>query len=384
MDEVPSPRERGDATLTPEDPFLEAIVEEPDDDRLRLIYAGWLEENGQPERADFIRVQVERARLPDNDVRQWDLAERERRLLAEHEAAWTSALQPFVLRCGFRRGFVEEIAVNALMLVNHAQTIFRLAPVRHLAVRHVVSFARSRTDAASQAAHLVEFTPAWQTIDLAREGIRDAGLIHGLLARWDDFTALTALNLSGNELTQKSIELFAGSPLLGQLASLELSANRFGPAAWADILRSPFCGRLRELGLGHNGLTAEELSLLRGPLAAQRLAKLDLSFNPLGVAGALALSAAAPVLTGLRELFLSRTHLGDDGLRELASGPLLSQLHTLDLSLNRIGDAGARALLAYPHPTQFHRLDLIYNNISRSMMEELNRRFGERVCLFQR
>jgi len=370
--------------LTPEDTFLEAIVEEPDDDGLRLIYADWLDENAQPERADFIRVQVERARLPDNDPRQWDLAERERQLLAEHEAAWTSALQPFVLRCGFRRGFIEEVAVNALTLVNHAQTIFRLAPVRHLAVRRVVSFARSRTDAASQAAHLLEFAPDWQTIDLAREGIRDVGLIHGLLARWDDFPALTRLNLNGNGLTQQSIESFAGSPLLAQLASLELSANRFGPTGWTDILRSPFCERLRELGLGHNGLTDKEVSLFRGPLAAQRLAKLDLSFNPLGGAGALALSATAPVLTGLRELYLSRTHLGDDGLRELASGPLLSQLHTLDLSLNRITDTGARALLAYPHATQLHRLDLIYNNISPSMMEELSRRFGERVCLFLR
>src|SRR5687767_12335037 len=41
--------------------FLRAICDRPDDDLPRLIYADWLEEHGQVERAEFIRVQVELA-----------------------------------------------------------------------------------------------------------------------------------------------------------------------------------------------------------------------------------------------------------------------------------------------------------------------------------
>lgn len=44
--------------------LLAAILESPEGDGPRLIYADWLEENGKPERASFIRVQCELARLP--------------------------------------------------------------------------------------------------------------------------------------------------------------------------------------------------------------------------------------------------------------------------------------------------------------------------------
>ena len=41
--------------------FLRKIAAEPDDDSLRLILADWLEERGEQERAEFIRLQVELA-----------------------------------------------------------------------------------------------------------------------------------------------------------------------------------------------------------------------------------------------------------------------------------------------------------------------------------
>src|SRR5579885_16507 len=39
--------------------FLEAICREPSDRGLRLIYADWLEDHGQEERAEVIRLQIE-------------------------------------------------------------------------------------------------------------------------------------------------------------------------------------------------------------------------------------------------------------------------------------------------------------------------------------
>jgi len=43
--------------------LLAAILANPDEDTPRLMYADWLDENGQPERAEFIRVQIEKYSL---------------------------------------------------------------------------------------------------------------------------------------------------------------------------------------------------------------------------------------------------------------------------------------------------------------------------------
>jgi uncharacterized protein (TIGR02996 family) len=50
--------------------LLRAVLEEPGEDAHRLVYADWLDEQGQSDRAEFIRVQVELARLAflDDDV----------------------------------------------------------------------------------------------------------------------------------------------------------------------------------------------------------------------------------------------------------------------------------------------------------------------------
>lgn len=49
-------------TATIADAFLADIIDHPDDDASRLVFADWLEENGEAERAEFIRVQVRLAR----------------------------------------------------------------------------------------------------------------------------------------------------------------------------------------------------------------------------------------------------------------------------------------------------------------------------------
>ena len=45
------------------DSFLQSIREQPDDDFPRLVMADWLDDNGEPERAAFIRLQCEIAQL---------------------------------------------------------------------------------------------------------------------------------------------------------------------------------------------------------------------------------------------------------------------------------------------------------------------------------
>ena len=77
--------------MNKDESFCQAIRKSPEDDALRLVYADWLDERGDP-RGQFIRVQCELAQLPDDSpltaLRREELEDRERRLLKGHWEEW--------------------------------------------------------------------------------------------------------------------------------------------------------------------------------------------------------------------------------------------------------------------------------------------------------
>src|SRR5262249_26125220 len=111
---------------TDEEPFvneadwLAAIRAAPDDDAPRLIFADWLEENGQAERGELIRVQVELARRSPRDHERAALAKRSAPLERPVVRDWVKALRAVFDRpksrqfssaiC--RRGFIERLSLN--------------------------------------------------------------------------------------------------------------------------------------------------------------------------------------------------------------------------------------------------------------------------------
>src|SRR5437764_13946726 len=103
--------------MTPDEAFLADIIEHPDDDTPRLVYADYLDERGDP-RAEFIRVQCQLAKLPEGDARREELEARERALLKAHKKEWLGPLNRLVKdrrgQPGYRfcRGFVEEVTVS--------------------------------------------------------------------------------------------------------------------------------------------------------------------------------------------------------------------------------------------------------------------------------
>src|SRR5579884_4313008 len=98
------------------DSFLQAILEAPDDDAPRLIYADWLEENGEPERAEYIRLEIERERLGEHHPRHGALHWRKLALESAHEEAWRRFLPDWAEGGELRRGFVEEMWLSAATL----------------------------------------------------------------------------------------------------------------------------------------------------------------------------------------------------------------------------------------------------------------------------
>src|SRR5262249_35011121 len=123
----------GWTTMTEEQAFVEAIAAEPEQDAHRLVYADWLEDHEEPERAEFIRAQCELARL-DEAARANGAgpARRARQLLKRHERAWLGPLTRFCRGWEFRRGLLEVVTIEARDFLEHALRLFRSAPVRHI------------------------------------------------------------------------------------------------------------------------------------------------------------------------------------------------------------------------------------------------------------
>src|SRR4051812_38017921 len=112
--------------------LLRAVCANPDDDIPRLVFADWLQENGDEARAEFIRLQVQMARLESRAQDDWPawqrLCAREQELRSEHDEKWWADLpdtQGFKMGRRFVRGFVESVHVfNWTAFVRDAGTIF--------------------------------------------------------------------------------------------------------------------------------------------------------------------------------------------------------------------------------------------------------------------
>lgn len=125
--------------------ILAAILEEPGDDGLRLIYADWLEETGQAERAEFVREQMRIAGMPlaSNDPyhRRFTVA---RRLLITvgpkiAPAGFDTILSKkwFDLRAeakgvSFWRGFVHAVRCPLAAWLEHGRSICAAHPVERV------------------------------------------------------------------------------------------------------------------------------------------------------------------------------------------------------------------------------------------------------------
>jgi uncharacterized protein (TIGR02996 family) len=361
--------------MTHEDAFLQAIIESPDDDVPRLVFADWLDDHGQHERAEFIRVQCELARAEAGEGTRSDEPEaRERELVEGHGREWAGRLHGLADDYWFRRGFVEEVEIDADALLAHAPAVFASAPVRHARLRGV------HEDLAPLAAS------PW----LAR--LRGVGLSYGWYQINDgDLAALATLPpllrlleslfVIECHLSEEGLRPLVCSPHLLCLRSLHLSECWLhGEAGVRPLADSPRLGGLTELWLDRNGLGDAGAGALAGSANCRGLTHLGLAECEVGDAGAEAL-ARSPHLGRLTGLYLAGNEVGDAGAAALAGSTSLAAVEYLHLRRNRISDAGARAFAASPHLGGLRGLVLDGNEIGPEGAAALRARFGTRVRL---
>src|SRR5262249_22059756 len=114
----------------------------------------------------------------------------------------------------------------------------------------------------------------------------------------------------------------------------------------AAALSAVAAPRLREFGALDAGRSADGLRRLAGWARVARLDTLDVRGQPLGPAGAGALTAltAAPLA-----LVLYGCGIGDEGIATLARWPEMSRCRVLYVAKNDLTERGMRALADSPH-----------------------------------
>jgi uncharacterized protein (TIGR02996 family) len=357
--------------LTHDDAFLASIIESPDDDVPRLIYADWLEEHGQPERAEFIRVQCQLARMGEDDPRRAALEELERALLKQHQGDWAGPL-PAPGECVFHRGFLAELDLTYAELGDAGAAA--LARSGHLATLEVLTVAACGIEAVgAQALFASPLLRSLSTLHLTGNRLAEAD-VPALFAGWQLFR-LTELSLQGTFI---DVQDLAGCRPLTQLQVLDLSENDLrindeDVAAWAS---SPHVSGLTSLNFGYNKLGVDAARALAASPHLGRLTTLDFRGNSIEVAGVQALLSSR-LLGQLWCLDVSLNYFGDAGAGAVASCAGAARLSQLNLAYNRIGHAGARALATSPHLVGLTSLDLSNNNIGKAAKQGLRERFGD-------
>lgn len=373
--------------------LLAAVRAAPDDDAPRLVYADWLDEHGQPDRAAFIRLQVERARLPRFDPRRVVLQCLADRLFDRHGADWRAELPQLdgIVWGAFDRGFPHAVLARTLPFFEQAaDRLAAFAPIdtltlsgpdaptrlravraypwlRTLRIRHLGLIGRPADEFFDS-----PLLSTVRTLDLTGLGLENGGVAAlaragplevlrelildrnaigsgGLetLARARGLRGLTRLRVRGDGedalgddpiVRADGVEALAGSHVFADLEALDLAGNQVGDEAVAYIVQSPHLVNLRELNLAANDLTADGLEILDEAGWEVRFESLDLSRNPIGDEGAERL-AESEVGNELVRLVLDGCGIGPDGAAALARADWFPALQTLSLNDNEIGSA---------------------------------------------
>jgi uncharacterized protein (TIGR02996 family) len=389
--------------------LLAAILANPDEDTPRLMFADWLDEHGQPERAEFIRVQIELARLraaeadlptdfgrlrsngmppywnrPHDTPERISLLKREAELHASHCKEWITGLP----KCAtnpldhiriFRRGFVGQVTVSLGPLLRDPAALWEHHPIESLHLFWAEAKARRKIPACRPLERLRELSLEPNAVVPG-----DADLLTPY-AQCPYLANLHTLDVFQMNLEDSGAEVLAASEFLRPTKVL-LSCSGLGPTGLARLLASPFASRLRHLepsGLGNWGVPV----IAEAPL--DHLRYLTLYDCGCGTAGITALTRSRH-LTQLVTLDLRLARFKDAAVEVLAGWPGLASVRALDLSQHMqvtgrgvealvrspyfrpehleledtgVGDDGARALAGWPGLANLVTLDLSYTQM---------------------
>ncbi|MCI0701460.1 MAG: TIGR02996 domain-containing protein [Planctomycetia bacterium] len=365
--------------MSEEAALLRAIYANPDDDTARLVYADWLDEHDQPDRAEFIRLQIERARavIPGIPVRRSSAEKakpstRENALLEQHAGEWFEPLAGWKHGQHYevRRGFPDTLNCSAEEFRDHQETlarwpITRLCPGLYFgAVEAARHFSEVPLLARIRELYLYYSYVGFEVV----RTLLEAPSLDGLL--W--------LNVGCCRLGDEGAVFFARHPILPRLRHLDLNANDITADGIRELIQSEHRGSVESLVLSNSGATADDACAFLTSDRWEKLTDLCLWNLRLGDDGVARL-AECPALSRLTALNLNNNDITDEGLWVLASSPHVCNLRTLSLSVNKLTSACAEVLIDSPHLRELKYLRLTSNDIHWRKRRKLQEHFGAGV-----
>lgn len=362
--------------MTEADALRSAVVANPDDDTPRLIFADWLDEHGQPDRAAFIRMQIDAAR-----AEPWSPAARE----AEHRADAVYGLgQPDwkpdwaeSLAVQYHRGFVEGITVDAHAFPQLAERVFEQFPLRTLTLSRPWIAEDGVFSNSLNKAFGHPFLRRIHRLELNRVNIAPEELY--ALSDSPHLADLHELSLSGNPLSVDWLVEFLNSRTMPNLNVIELAEiAHIGPALSSGLSK---CSHRRFTKLDCSGIRLlfnELIDVLQSP-ALQAVEELHLRWslgpNCLGPLTQIDMASVMP-WRRLRRLDCTGQGFGSGGVEAITKKVNSETLRWLGLAANDIGADGVNWLLE-ARDLRLFALDVSRNGISGPRTAQLRRRFPE-------
>ncbi len=322
--------------------LLRGCLETPWDKAPFLVYADWIEEHNETERANYLRSALETEKIKKitqipNPVLDWFA-----RFIPRPHSSWL-----------FFRGFPSHFKIKHLA----SRDLNSLSGRWHtLPWDWCFSF---RATHRLHAETVVQMVNHPRMLNLTRfEATRhfDSDQLRAF-ARSPFFNNLTRLDLSENRFSVDTLAAILNNPTLINLTHLSLNAC-FLVRDHALLLPSTSCWKgLEALSLCHNHLDSSAIYHLATHSQAGNLRILDLTGNNVTEVGALMLSTN-PFFSQLQSLDLSMTNISPEGLIALANSPNLSQLTHLNISFNPINNQVLIALSESPYLGQLKYLNV--------------------------
>jgi uncharacterized protein (TIGR02996 family) len=116
--------------MTDGDALYRAILEQPDDDAPRLVWADWLEEHGGPDRAAFVRLQCEWVATDPGDPRRDELWQRWLTLLEARGSGWRDELEPDARPAGYWRALPDWFVLTTDEVVEQLTRLRERVPAQ--------------------------------------------------------------------------------------------------------------------------------------------------------------------------------------------------------------------------------------------------------------
>jgi len=403
--------------------FVAAIAANPDDDLPRLVFADWLDENGDPARAGFIRDHVQLAKIRPGTDEYKTLFRKCADTLKANLPAWIQpACDAFGQPAEWKPGKATGGRFPVILEDKNGVALHRFEYVRGLADQLTLHLKHSTPpDAVGKVLRQNPITrlKAWFDLTSVEWGNLSGPMFQNIrqLNVWMAIRSDTAesifscphlnsvVHLTLPPSVQRVPERFIRSPMARQILCLHFPldtellgvlheyplddrlrefavqprrSTRDTPELWSALSRVAFRPTLKRLDLTRCGMTDDGLAAFARGEEWVRLQGLKLAGNLFGDRGWADFCRGwrTPELTYLDA---SRNRLTDAGAEMLSRSGMLKTLRVIDLRGNRIAGRGAVALARAVAEGKVNRLLLAGNPLGKREAATVKGLLGERV-----